>query len=154
MKTDAEFINALADSQAAVDLVAAHLRHYGAQITVPEVKVRPSFAQRMDYQDQGDILLTQRIEVKHKQIDFTCADDYPFETVMLDAAYKIDAMPWGHLHSYVLVNRAKTHAGLVKSSSRPQWSQTTVYDRKERERRAYYVAPVSVTWFFPLQQES
>ena len=152
MKTDAEFLSALSESQAAVNKVATWLKNRGAYVTVPEVKVRPSFDQRMDYQDDGDILITQRVEVKHKQVDFTSEQDYPYETLMLDASYKIDALGWGHLDCYVLMNKAKTHVAVVPAATRGFWEKTTVCDRKERDRRCYYVCPKHLATFFSLQE--
>jgi len=151
VKTDSEFLSALFDSQTAVTSVASYLQRHGAQISVPEIVARPNFAQRFDYQDQGDIQLNQRIEVKQKLIDFTCAADYPYPTIMVDAAYKVDAMPWGHLHSYFVVNKSCTHAAYLHGSTRPQWRTEEVYDRKERERRTYYVAPIDLARFFDIR---
>jgi hypothetical protein len=151
VKTDAEFITALHQSQDAVDKVAGFLKGRGAEVSVPELKVRPDFTQRFAYQDDGDIHITQRVEVKRKQLDFTCADDFPFATVMTDAAYKINSIPWGHLHSYFVLNRAMTHAALVLNHTRPQWVEETVYDSKERERRTYLACPKELAHFFPLE---
>lgn len=151
MKTDEEFITALRQSQAAVDKVAQWLKTRGAYVSVPEVKVRPSFEDRFSYQDNGDILITQRIEVKHKQLDFTCRDDYPFATVFLDASYKIDSMGWGQLDSYVLMNRAKTHVAVVPSTSRGHWTKATVWDKKDRSHQSFYQCPVDLCTFYALE---
>ena len=151
MKTDAEFLSALQDSQTAVDTVAAFLAAKGASVTVQPVKVRPTFEQRFDYQDNGDIHITQRIEVKQKQTDFTCLDDFPFPTIITDAVYKVDAIPWGNLHSYVIVNRALTHAALVPAVTRKHWEPIRVWDSKEREHRSYYVCPKHLATFFQLE---
>ena len=151
MKTDAEFLAALSDSQAAVDTVAAFLAKHGATVAVQPVKVRPTFEQRFEYQDSGDIHITQRIEVKQKQTDFTCSDDFPFETIITDAVYKVDTIPWGQLHSYVIVNRDMTHAALVPSQTRKHWTPMRVWDSKEREHRSYYTCPKSLATFFTLE---
>lgn len=151
MKTDEEFLTALADSQTAVDTVAAFLAGKGAAVTVQPMRVRPTFEERFDYQDSGDIHINQRIEVKHKQTDFTCLDDFPFPTIITDSVYKVDTIPWGHLHSYVIVNRAATHAALIPALTRKHWAPIVVWDSKEREQRQYYACPKNFATFFALE---
>lgn len=154
-KSDADFIKALKASKPIVDLVARVLRERGYNITVPEIKYRPSHDRRMEYRDAGDIILHKngrdlRIEVKQRMINFTCAQDFPFSTVSFDEVYKINDIPPDRLAGYVIVNRAETHMAIIDPATRDEWVAEWRYDPTHEEERHFINCPKELVKFMKL----
>jgi hypothetical protein len=150
LKTDAEFVAALEESQQWVAEVARWMERKGYDVQVKPQRVRPSFESRHDFADEGDIEVRQRVEVKAREVDFTGPDDYPYPTVIVDEQYKVDRRPMRLLFGYVILNRSRTHACLIPARTRRHWSVVTLNDRKDRERRSFYVVAVGLCAFVRL----
>ena len=127
--------------------VARWLGQRGHNVIVRGVHVRPSVEHRGDYRDEGDLEITKRIEVKHRQFAFTSADDYPFDSVMVTIAHCHDRAhpkPSG----YFILNATCTVAAYVPGDTEPQWTRVTCLSRgRDRE---FYVCPVSLVRFIDL----
>jgi hypothetical protein len=141
MKSDEHFISALQGSSKFVSAVASWLAKYDCDVMIRPTLVRPSFELRNDYADAGDIEIRQRVEVKHRSIKFTSATDYPYETVIVDEKFKIDRISRGRLWGYVIVNSECTHACIVKPETWGYWTVQSMYDRKDKQDRDFYVCP-------------
>lgn len=154
MKTDAQFIAALSASDQCVSAVAAWLARHKRDVLVRPLIIRPSFDSRMEYLDEGDIEIRMRVEVKHRDMDFTCAADFPYRTVIVGEKHKVERIPLGRWWGYVHVNRAMTHACIIFPHTAKYWITTTKYDRKDRGTLTFLECPTERTWFVKIGEES
>lgn len=148
MKSDAEFLHALQGSQAHVSAVAGWLATKNFDVLIRPTTVRPDFDSRNDYADCGDIELRQRVEVKQRDLDFTCVQDFPYPTVIVDEKFKVDRIPKPHLWGYLIMNRALTHLCCIRSGTRPQWTVENKYDHKDGQTREFYVCRKELCAFY------
>lgn len=147
MKSDACFVGALEQSKSCVAAVAAWMAKHNCDVLIRPTVVRPDFESRNDYADHGDIEIRQRVEVKHRSIDFTSVDDYPYPTVIVDEKYKVDRIPRSKLWGYLIVNRQGTHVCCVKPDTQAQWLVESKHDNKDGQRREFYVCPKGLCLF-------
>jgi hypothetical protein len=141
MRTDAEFLAALDKSQQAVSKVANWLFVHKYDVLVKPYKVRPSVKQAAEYADDGDIEIRLNIEVKQRSFSFTCANDYPYSTVLIDHAAKINSTPASKLYGYVIVDDDASHACFISASTRSYWTEVEHSSAKHANRRLSYCVP-------------
>ena len=114
MKDDQQFIRDLSTSRIAVNEFASRLRDKGWQIWLPPESVRPDATVRREYGDTGDIMVQGRVEHKVRtNLHFTCRDDYPYDTVIVDEVYKEDSKADDPVLAYIIENASRTHAAVV-----------------------------------------
>lgn len=125
------------------ELVAERLRGEGVEVEVPELRIRPDVSQAREYADSGDLIARcgERelpIEVKSRNIAFTCPQDYPYHTAFVD-----DVPGWerGEPKTVVLVSQRTEGAVVVPLRSRPHWREEAVYDRLRRTWVPTYTVP-------------
>jgi hypothetical protein len=128
-----KFRNNLQRADAACATVAAYLRRQGWQAEV----VPQGYVERHLFHDNGDVLVwtdddpqRRHVEVKWRNLDFTCAEDFPFQTVNIDRANKPELASL-----YFSVNRQLTHALIVASADRKRWVREFTGDPKRGYRR-------------------
>lgn len=145
---DPTFVDDLRRSQDSVDVAAKWLRSQGYPLVVRPTFVRPTSDQMAEFSDSGDLEIMQRVEVKQRvDIDFTSADDFPYQTVIVDACHCYDkARP--KPYAYIIFNSQLTHAMVVNvRETIGAWSRTVKLDRKKNRRRKFYECPVSEARF-------
>lgn len=130
MLPDHLFLQNLKRSQAAVNCIGSYLADLGAEVFVRPLRIRPERNQWQDYSDEGDIEIRLKVEVKHRTLDFTNVDDYPYPTVLINAARLIDSVPSEQLYAYYIVNKAITHAIVIKPDTRKHWLKTVKRDKR------------------------
>lgn len=151
-KSDAAFLEAFEESQKYVEIVAEWLRGKGYDAQVKPSEVRPSFDQRMQYQDSGDIEIRKRVEVKHRNIPFTSRYDFPYSTVFVDEVYKIDRVPSKkQLAAYIILNKDATHAAIVDPATSEMWVVEEKFDPTHGEVRPTFACPVSLVQFLKIE---
>ena len=106
MKSDAEFLAALEESQKYVQLTANWLHTLGCNVMVKPYTICKSFDDRHQHVDSGDIQIAQNVEVKHQSFDFTNARDFPHKDPIVDEKFKIDRIPRRQLWGYVLLKQS------------------------------------------------
>ena len=125
----------LTESRSSVNLFAAHMFKQGYKTEQPEERGTPNYDDRMAYRDDGDLFTRikgkrVRIEVKARgNIEFTCAADYPYPTIMVCAAHSwemADPKPW----LYVILNRSRTVAAYIRGDTQPEWWVETKQDKR------------------------
>lgn len=137
--TDSSFQTRHAQSQAAVQKVAAWLGSEGNSVTIPPSACAPSMDVADHYKDNGDLYLNQRIEVKHKQVDFT--DRFPFPDIIICKKEVWDhAVPKPYM--FVYLNKPMTHAAIVMGNTSGQWIIRDVTDKKRGHTYSAYLAPI------------
>jgi len=147
VKTDEEFISALKKSDESVKRVAEWLARLQCEVMIRPTVIRPETKDRFDYIDDGDIEIRQRVEVKNRSFSFTSANDYPFETVIIDSKRNIDRIPRRQLWGHIILDEKLTHAAVVKTETRKHWDLLEVYNNKDRSNCVMWVIPKEFCFF-------
>ena len=125
----AKFIKNLDDSDESVWIAAMHLNQMGVPVTVRTHTKSESYDDRLNHLDQGDLEIVQRVEVKGLSTEFTCKDDFPFKSIIVCAKHSWDfANP--KPYAYMLLNKNRTHYGLIKGETRESWFVDSFKDKR------------------------
>jgi len=149
--THEQFIDALVLSQTPVKVAANWLRELGYYVRMPEMKIAPTRENNFKYRDSGDLWLSingvqMRVEVKHrKNLNFTCCEDYPFETIFIDEQYTIQKP--GKLWAYMILNKDMTYAAVVLSETSRHWVVEEKEDPRQDRPCKFCVCPKSKALF-------
>jgi hypothetical protein len=129
-ESNAKFVRDLQESTASVELVAGWLRSRGHKLRVNPIRIRPSFEERRNYSDSGDIILLdpeRRVEVTHRKLRFTCRSDFPLDALFVEKVAKYERRS-PEPYAYVALNKPMTHAAIVLCSTRPNWFVDSWHD--------------------------
>lgn len=137
--------------------VAQFLQRRGWQTEVPETRIRPRFEDRKAYGDKGDVFMwkddvPRRIcEVKWRSFDFTCEDNFPYPSIIIDRATKEGGVI---SDLYFNVSRALTHSAIVVTAvSKKFWRTVTIFDRKKGYEATNFECPKQHADFVQLSQQ-
>jgi hypothetical protein len=154
MKDDDKFVRDLDASRVAVNQFADKLRRDGIQAWLPPERTRPDASIRHDYADEGDIMVQGRVEHKvRNNLHFTCKEDYPYPTVIVDEVYKEDAKASDPVFAYVIENASRTHAAVVYGWTRDKWQVETRRDTIQGRDCHFYVIDKRWVRFCDLTRE-
>lgn len=113
-------------------------------VFIEPLRIRKSQTERNGFGDTADVKICKfhsndpkLIEVKWKDLDFTCAEDYPYDTVFLDRGCKADAVA---PYCYFVCNKALTVAAVAYwKATREHWIGPNKYfdSRKGYEFSTY-----------------
>jgi hypothetical protein len=145
------FKNHLEDSKEGVWQVARWLTDLGYPTQVNPTFVSPSYEERLNFLDGGDIYISQRIEVKALSASFTCKEDWQFrDKFIVCAKHSFDnAKPKPFM--YIYLNKDKTHIAIVKSDSRKHWFVETKKDKRYDDvTQDFYLCPLEYIKFVRL----
>ena len=151
----ADFAQRLDLSHAAVLKVADYLtRTRGISVVINRMNVAPSYAERHDYYDSGDLHVLKRVEVKHTTKEWTSREDFPFVTVFVTAKDVFDRCPKGNRPwRYWILNRDSTCAIVVPViESQKFWSLHEVRTKTGGTMQTYE-CPISETIFLELNHD-
>lgn len=152
MKTREEFVRLLNNSNNVTEQVVAFLKARGYDVEAIPNTLTPDWELRWQYTDNGDILIRQRIEVKHFQkLDFRSIDEIPFEYLIIDETYKVIAPHTLTLFVYILVNASRTGCAVVGNWTRKYWIQRTMYDSRENEERDFTLVEKKHLFYMSLE---
>lgn len=152
-ESDALFLTRLEASKAAVGKVAGYLESVGAVVEVQETLVRPSYEERHQFIDNGDLRLTVRPEVKNVSLSFTCCDDYPYDNIIIDEALKVDRIPKAQRYGWFIVSKELTHCAFVSWFSFRSWKTKLIFDSKVGRKINFYICPKAEATFFALSTD-
>jgi hypothetical protein len=142
MKSDQQFLCDLSASRRAVNDFADKLRQTGMQVWLPPQRTRPDATVREQYADNGDLMVQGRVEHKVRtNLHFTSREDYPYPTVIVDEAYKVDAKADTPVLAYIIENASRTVAAVVYGWTRKHWQVEEVYDPKQGRKCRNYTVP-------------
>ena len=83
---DPDFIKDLRESRDAVMVAAEWLNKKGFPVVIKPTFERPKSSDMAEFADDGDLEIMQRIEVKRrKSLTFTSKEDFPYDTLIIDA---------------------------------------------------------------------
>jgi hypothetical protein len=149
------FVKHLNASQQAVWEIAQWLSSLGKVVTIPPTYITPSYEERMNFVDEGDIYMSdirggeqKRVEVKHLGTQFTGADDWKFgDNFMVCARHSFDnADPKPYL--YIYLSKDKTHIATLKGDTHKEWFVKTFTDKRyENMTQEFYICKTSLLKF-------
>ena len=152
MISDATFYGRLADSHAAANAAAVWLKSIGIPARIMPIEVRPHVSQRYEYGDSGDIEITQIVESKRRTFTFSGREDYPFKSILIDEAWKIDAKP-PNVFCYVITSADLKTAAVVPYSTRKEWWTEECYDRTAKHKIVNYYCHLNAAKFVQLWRQ-
>lgn len=140
--SDERFLSRLRYSNRSVERVARWLQARGNAVMLRPVFERPDAGRWAEYQDDGDLEVVQRIEVKQRpHMHFTGADDYGFPDVMVEGCDKFNAKrPCPY--AYFIVNAEATVAAVIKVHTFPLWVVRNKTDGITLQVHDYYCCPM------------
>jgi hypothetical protein len=154
---DAQFVARLKKSSGPVFAAARYLHALGdLEIYIGPQRIRPSFADREDYRDDGDMRVRKvgrerwmKVEAKGRTFSFTCAEDFPHPTFYMERPNRIARN--GVAYAYFVVNQELTHAAVIYGATSPQWiGPTSFFDRSVGYQCQTMECPVELAKFVSL----
>lgn len=147
---DPGFPEDLRASNESVWAAARILQEKGHMVAIPPQVCRDKSENMAEFGDSGDLMLIQRVEVKHRQLEFTCAEDFPYSTIIVDVAHAWDRADPKPVF-YMIFNASKTHLAIVRKESSAHWERVTKHDSKRHRERTFYECPVRFARFLPVE---
>lgn len=150
---DIRFKAAVANSRLEVYSVALHLKRRGFRTEIPPQRIRENFDDRAGYGDDADLFVFSRsgkrlgIEVKGRALNFTSAEDFPYQTLFVDRVEKADK---SSVFYYVSVNSAKTAMAVIRASTKDKWVQRDKFDNIKGYPLRVYECPKEFAKFVQL----
>ena len=143
----------LKESAKTVFLVGHYFSLRGFRITIDGQNCAPTAAEHKKFADNGDLFIHYkgelfRIEVKGLNTEFTDIRDWPHKNFMVCAKHSYDKTLPNPPYSYYLLNKSRTHAALVKTSTYPDWFvKTTQCGNYNNVSQDFYYCPLDkVEW--------
>ena len=152
VKPTEEFTELLRKARDVSFIVAASLTKRGHRVRILPSSWSSTIGKPGQYVDDGDLEITQRVEVKHwPQIDFQSLDDVPYSNIIVDEAYKIEKRHELPLYAYIIVNASMTGYLLIPVWTRQQWFRESRHDRREGHDREFYFCPRDLAHFMRMR---
>ena len=147
-----KFLNHLDKSSDPVFIVARYIYDQGFDVRINALQKAKRYADWKQYKDDGDIYMYKdldvyRIEVKQYSKDFTGSHDYPYPNVLICAKHSYDnATP--KPYAYMLLNKNRTHMGIVNTETFPDWKIVTIKDSRydNYKQQTYAIEPTKIKW--------
>ena len=144
------FLKHLSESTKAVSVVGEWLTRKGRTVQISGIHSSDDYDERMKYTDEGDLFILQRIEVKKRSLDFTCAEDWPHgDKFIVCAKHSWDNAIVKPVR-YIILNKSMTHAAMVSASTLKTWTVEKRRDSRYEGDEAvqeFYFCPISSVTF-------
>lgn len=143
------FLRHLDDSADAVWLVSRFLSRRGYGVTIPPTSRAVAHNEWEACADNGDILITQRVEVKRLGVDFTCREDWPFRDKFIVCAKHSFDRATQKPFAYIILSANMVNASAVFSSDSRCWTTEKRTDRRYNGvTQEFYLSPLDKVRFF------
>lgn len=143
-----KFLAILDQSREAVWTVAQWLSSRGYSVSIPAQRNAPTYEQRLQYSDNGDLFIEQRIEVKRLSVNFTGRHDWPFGKDFIVTSRSSYERAFPKPYCYVVLSNDKTHMGIAMCSDDDKWTvgvrKDSRFDDMEQE---YVFCPIDLVKF-------
>lgn len=144
--TDQDYINSYKESRIRVNRFANI-----AQDSKINLMLMPQPPLDVREPDHGDMMALARVEHKVRHFDFTCREDYPYPSVLIDEMYKVQNKQ-DKAFMYVIENKAGTHAAVVYSFTRKEWRTKDFYDWKRSRNTVSFHIDKSLVRFCKIEE--
>jgi cupin superfamily acireductone dioxygenase involved in methionine salvage len=146
-RTHEQFLEELRESEIAVERVAAYLRRerHVSVLQHPTFEA-PTFEQRRDYADRGDLEILLGVEVKHSQQVFTGKHDHRYRDVgvVVDGCATFDKKR-PEPYVYVIVNRDMSRGlWLNVPATKSSWERFTGFAKNNEVDQPFYRCPIGL----------
>jgi hypothetical protein len=144
-----KFLSHLDFSAEALFIIALFLHRKGFDVWINGLKKASRHKDWKEFKDDGDLYVVHkgsmyRIEVKGLSCSFTGLHNWPYRDFIVCAKHSFDnaiQKPY----AYMILNKERTHIGIVKSSTRSSWEVVERQDnRYENITQTFYTCPLSV----------
>jgi hypothetical protein len=118
----AQFRQRLHGSYRAVFVYAIHLHLNEHTVTILPTRSADTAEESQQFRDNGDLIVDgkYRHEVKGRNLDFTCAEDFRFDSVLVSNCKAVDRAG-NEVVAYVSLNAAFTHFASIPRSTKEHW---------------------------------
>jgi hypothetical protein len=147
------FRERLKESATALFIVAHYFHLRGFRLMIDGQHCAATAAEHEKFADNGDLCICYRgewfgIEVKGLNTEFTDMKDWPHKNFMVCAKHSYDKTLPNPPSSYYLLNKSRTHAAVVKTSTYPDWFvKTTQCGNYNNVSQDFYYCPLDkVEW--------
>lgn len=148
------FLTHLSESDAGVWLAARWLHSIGYNVKVNCASKAAKHEDWKKHTDNGDLEISQRVEVKNLSIDFTCRNDWPYgDNFIVCAKHAWDnavPKPFG----FIYLSKSQSHAAVLKGDTSGQWIVSTRKDSRYQGdySQEFYFAPLELVKFFQINK--
>lgn len=147
----ARFLSHLQESDRSVWLVAKMLRERGHTVIVPSSSKAAKHEDWQAHADDGDLYITQRIEVKRLGVTFSGAADWPFGKKFIVCARHAFDRANPKPYAFVILSSDAARGAVVFSSDSKSWYVEERTDsRYEDVRQQFYFSPMESVRFFAM----
>jgi|OpeIllAssembly_1097287.scaffolds.fasta_scaffold00492_8 hypothetical protein len=153
MENDELFRKELAEGQKYERIVAGWLAEEGISVKVPPQKCRPHVRERHHYGGgkQCDIILVdldEVLEVKSRNEEFTCVEDFPYPTIFVDTVWAWERKPKKPLAVVVVSQLTERGRFVIPRFTSERWVKVAKHDTVRDTDRIWWSAPrdCCVTW--------
>jgi hypothetical protein len=142
------FVKRLTGSTQGVFKVAEWLHKKGKTIEIPMLNVMPQNSDPMDYVDDGDIFIIkrERIEVKHRNVNFTGPHDFPYPTMLVSNKAAVDRAN-NEVVAYINLSKDMQNMAIIPRETRDSWLIEKKLAGNTGNVETYYSAPINVIIF-------
>lgn len=124
--------------------VADYLKSLGFEVHIPQLVVRKDIKDIPEFSDEPDIECEGRIiEVKSRDLAFTCPDDFPYETILVDTVNGWSAKVRKPTE-YVCISTITGGMICLCGETQPLWAQEERYDHTRNIMDLFYEAHKSL----------
>lgn len=149
---DATFPEDLERSKIAVNRSAQFFSNKGYPVIVEPTFLRPDFEHMHEFSDNGDLKIVISCEVKHRpKLGFTCAEDFPFKTIIVDSCQKFDKKKPIPFYYTIWNNDYRCIALVDVYKTKKSWNRIQKYDFKKNRKELFYELDKSLVKFIQLE---
>ena len=143
-----KFLQHLDDSSDAVFICAKYFYKKGIPVEIQPMSKAETHNDWKKHRDEGDLLISQRIEVKNVNVDFTCAEDWVYKNKFIVCAKHSWELAQPKPYAYMIVNKNRTNVAIVYGKTKPFWTtENRVDSRYEGVNQEFYFCPIDkVIW--------
>lgn len=146
-----KFLSHLDTSKDAVWQVARMLNDRGYPVSVPVSAKAETHDDWEHFADNGDLYISQRVEVKQLSVDFTSVADWPFRDKFIVCARHAFDRATPKPFAYVIISRSGQYAAAVFCSDASQWTVEVRTDKRYADvSQQFYFAPMATVRFFAM----
>lgn len=143
------FLQHLSESGGAVWEVAMMLQDRGYFVSVAPTSKAARHEDWKQHADQGDLFISQRVEVKRLGVDFTGQEDWPFGDKFIVCAKHSFDRAFPRPYAYVILSSSGQYAATVFTSDCDKWTVEQRTDKRyENVSQEFYFCPFHLVRFF------
>jgi len=143
------FLERLKNSSRAVFVIAQMQHAKGHTVEIPKTRFAPTAAEADQYLDDGDLIVDgERIEIKHRDIDFTSRADWPYRDMFVSNVAAVERAG-DEVTAYMVVSKDYSHVATIPRSTKDYWYTVEVLAKNTGNVERNYSCPIDYVVFEP-----